>query len=119
LSKRLADARKATVKSLWTKGYFFDQGAKPTHKDEIITLYEQGMDEADIARASQHHPASVGNYIRDYERVKLMFQEGHRDHALIRRLLNMPPAVFTAHLALLRRFHPALFDISSTRSSEI
>lgn len=119
LSKLLADARKATGKSLWTKGYFFDQGAKPTHKDEIITLYEQGMDEADIAHASQHNPASVGHYIRDYERVKLLFQEGYHDHALIRRLLNMTPAVFTAHLVLLRRFHPELFDISPTRSSDI
>ena len=118
-SKLLADARNETGKSLWTKGYYFDQGAKPTHKDQIVTLYEQGMDEADIAHATHHHIKSVGHYIRDYQRLKLMLQKGENDHDALIRLLNMRPAVFKAHLALLRRFHPDLFDTSPSRSCEI
>jgi hypothetical protein len=35
-----------------TKGYFFDQGLKPTHKAEIIALYEQGFDEVGVTRRS-------------------------------------------------------------------
>jgi len=50
------------------KGYFFDQGMRPTHKAEIIALYEAGLDEAEIARRSQHTPASVGHYSRHYEK---------------------------------------------------
>ena len=119
LSKLLADAREKTGKSLWTKGYFFDQGAKPTHKGEIIALYEQGMDEADIAHETQHHPVSVGHYIRDYERVKLLLQKGEHDHSTLLRMLDMRPAVLNAHLALLRRFHPDLLNASPTSSSDI
>ena len=50
VSTLLQAARQATGKPLLTKGYFFDQGMRPTHKAEIIALYERGMDEADIAR---------------------------------------------------------------------
>ncbi len=32
--------RKETGKSLPTKGYYFDQGMRPSHKAEVITLYE-------------------------------------------------------------------------------
>ena len=49
---------------------------RPSHKDQIVALYEAGLDEADIARQSQHEPTSVGKYIRDYERVKLFLQGG-------------------------------------------
>ncbi len=109
-SKLLTVARQETGKSLWTKGYYFDQGSKPTHKDQIVTLYEQGMDEADIAHATDHHIKSVGHYIRDYQRVKLMLHNAGNDYDSMMRLLNMRPAVFNAHLALLRRFHPDLFE---------
>jgi len=118
-SKLVADARSETRKSLWTKASYSDQGAKPTHKDQIIALYEQGMDEADIAQATRHHITSVGHYIRDYQRLKLMLQRGGNDHASMMRLLDMRPAVFKAHLALLHQFHPDLFDITPSRSSEI
>ena len=117
-SKLLADARKETGKSLWTKGYYFDQGAKPTHKNQIIALYEQGWDEADIAHATHHHIKSVGRYIRDYERVKLMLQKGDNDQLSMMRLLDMRPSVFQAHLALLRQFHPDLFETNTFPSCE-
>lgn len=119
ISPLLADAREKTGKPLLTKGYFFDQGAKPTHKEEIITLYEQGMDEADIAHATHHHPKSVGNYLRDYERIKFLLQQGQYEHGLLLRLLDIRPAVLNAHLALLRRFHPALFDKDHSTTLDI
>ena len=49
VSLLLKEARKTTGKPLLTKGYYFDQGVRPTHKDQIIALYESGADEADIA----------------------------------------------------------------------
>ena len=71
IGRLLDEARQETGKSLLTKGYYFDQGVKPTHKAEIIELYESGLDEAAIAVQSGHAQESVGQYIRDYERVKL------------------------------------------------
>jgi len=68
VSQPLTRARRAIGKPLLTKGYFFDQGMRPTHKAEIIALYEAGLDEAEIARRSQHTPASVGHYSRHYEK---------------------------------------------------
>nr|NIO67961.1 DUF1670 domain-containing protein [Anaerolineae bacterium] len=45
---------------------------RPTQKDEIIVLYEAGLDEANIARQTGHAQVIVGQYIREYERVKLL-----------------------------------------------
>ncbi|MEZ4708455.1 MAG: DUF1670 domain-containing protein [Caldilineaceae bacterium] len=53
-STLLAEARRETGKPLLTKGCFFDQGMRPTHKADIIALYEQGCDELEIARCSHH-----------------------------------------------------------------
>lgn len=101
----LAEARRSTGKPLITKGYYFDQGMRPTHKAEIIALYEAGRDETEIARQTRHAPASVGKYIRDYERVKLLLthqtpvdQIGH--------LLQMQPNVVKAYVALVYQYHP-------------
>ncbi|TLM98812.1 DUF1670 domain-containing protein, partial [bacterium] len=71
----LKAARQETGKQLMTKGYYFDQGMRPSHKEEIIALYEQGLDEAEIARRSGHAPQSVGRYLRDYERIKMLLRK--------------------------------------------
>jgi hypothetical protein len=108
VSHRLTEARLETGKPLLTKGYFFDQGMRPTHKAEIVTLYEQGMDEADIARQTTHSPTSVGHYLRDYERVKEMVKH-HIEAPRICRLLGMQPSVVDAYPALVQQFHPEFF----------
>lgn len=110
-SSLLKEARLTSGKPLLTKGYFFDQGAKPTHKTEIIALYEQGLDELEIARRSQHDPSSVGHYLRDYERVKELVKIAIAP-ARIPALLGMQPALVDAYINLLRQFRPALFATS-------
>ena len=103
----LKQAREETGKPLLTKGYYFDQGMRPTHKKEIIALYEQGVDEADIARQSGHAQQSVGRYIRDYDRVKMMIQQGiPLDRA--EQLLDMQPNVVRAYAELVECHHPDL-----------
>lgn len=108
ISRLLKKARAETGKPLLTKGYFFDQGMRPTHKKEIVTLYEQGMDEADIARATNHSQTSVGHYLRDYDRVKELVKN-HFPAQRITQLLDMQPSVVKAYLELLQLFHPDLF----------
>ena len=107
VSELLAEARRTTGKPLLTKGYYFDQGMRPTHKDEIIALYEAGLDEADIARHSCHAPSSVGNFIRDYERVKLLLSH-HIPVERIRPLTDMQSSVVQAYVGMVLQYHPEL-----------
>lgn len=107
VSDLLSEARQMTGKPLLTKGYYFDQGMRPTHKEEIIALYEQGLDEIDIARQSGHAQQSVGHYIRDYERVKLLLQQGIPEEQ-IRRLTDMQPNRIQTYVKLTYKYHPDL-----------
>lgn len=107
VSQLLAAARQATGKPLLTKGYFFDQGVRPTHKHEIIALYEAGLDEADIARQSQHEPSSVGKYIRDYERVKKLLKHQFSIERIV-YITEMQPNVVKAYLGMVYEYHPGL-----------
>lgn len=107
VSQLLTEARRATGKPLLTKGYYFDQGMRPTHKGEIIALYESGLDEVGIARQTGHAQASVGRYLRDYERVKLLLS-----HQVpvdrIPQCIGMQPNVARAYVELVSRYHPDL-----------
>jgi hypothetical protein len=113
VSKMLTEVRSSTGKSLLTKGLFFDQGMRPTHKAEIIELYEAGLDEAEVARQSGHAPASVGRYIRDYERVKLLLTH-HTPIEHVAQLIQMQPSVVQAYLSLVCKYHP---DIMPEKAS--
>ena len=107
IGKLLQEARQETGKSLLTKGYYFDQGVKPTHKAEIIELYESGLDEAAISVQSGHAQESVGQYIRDYERVKLAVK--HRmPIQQIPALIAMQPSLTQAYVKLIALYHPNL-----------
>lgn len=105
----LAEARQTTAKPLLTKGYYFDQGMRPTHKDQVIALYEAGLDEIAIAHQTGHAQTSVGRYIRDYERIKLLV--AHRTPVeRIPQLIGMQPNVVRAYLTLVHQHHPDLFQ---------
>ena len=56
------------------KGYIQDRGSKPTHKGQILELYEQGMAPPDIAKTTNHTLKSVDRYIKVYERVKMLLK---------------------------------------------
>ena len=111
ISRLLAELRQETGLPLPTKGYYFDQGMRPSHKAEIIARYEQGMDEADIARHSQHAQTSVGRYIRDYERVKLLLRH-QISIAEIAPLSGLQPSVVDAYVELVQQYHPNLLSNS-------
>ena len=110
VSQLLREARQRTGKPLLTKGHYFDQGMRPTHKAEVIGLYEQGLDETDIARQSGHALDSVGGYIRDYERVKLLLKRGIPVEQMS-RLINMQPSVVDAYVKLAYKYHPDLAPV--------
>ncbi len=111
ISNLLQDLRTETGKTLITKGYYFDQGVRPTHKAEIVALYEQGMDEADIARHSNHAQSSVGRYLRDYERVKLLLSHQMAVEQ-ISPMTGLQPTVVDAYVKLAKKYHPDLLPNS-------
>jgi hypothetical protein len=96
-----------TGQALLTKGYYFDQGMAPSHKADVVALYEQGLDEAAIARRTHHAQSSVGRYLRDYERVKLLL--GRQIPAEdIASLSGLQPGVVKAYVKLVATYHPDL-----------
>jgi hypothetical protein len=105
--RHLQELRRETGKSLPTMGYFYDLGMRPTHKGEVIALYEAGQDEGDIARRTGHSQTSVGHYIRDYERVKLLLAH-HTPPADVPTLANLIPTVAREHINLAHQYHPEL-----------
>ena len=107
VSQLLTEARQSTGKPLLTKGLYFDQGMRPTHKAEVIALYEQGVDETDIARQTGHAATSVGRYIRDYERVRLLLKRGISLDQMS-RLTDMQPSVVRSYVKLAGQYHPDL-----------
>jgi hypothetical protein len=107
VSQALQAARQSTSQSLPTKGYYFDQGSRPTHKSRVIALYEAGYDEADIARQTEHQISSVGQYIRDYERVKLLLKNHHELERIV-YLTGMQPSVVQAYAGMVYQYHPDL-----------
>ena len=107
VSLLLKEARATTGKELITKGYYFDQGMRPSHKAEIIALYESGKDESEIARQTNHASKSVGKYIRDYERVKTLLAYGTSVEDT-RVILEMQPGVCRAYMSLIEQNHPDL-----------
>jgi Protein of unknown function (DUF1670) len=107
----LAQARQETGQALPTKGYYFDQGMAPSHKAEVVALYEQGLDEANIARQTQHSPSSVGRYLRDYERVKVLMRRQVTTEE-IAPLIGLQPGVVKAYVELIAKYHPELIPKS-------
>ena len=113
VSLLLKEARQTSRKPLPTKGYYFDQGRRPSHKAEFIGLYEQGLDETEIARRSQHAQTSVGRYIRDYERIKLLLQRRIPLQQMA-RLIEMQPSVVDAYVKLVSLYHPDLTPVTKS-----
>lgn len=113
LSTLLVEIRRETGRPLPTMGYFFDQGMKPTHKAEIVSLYEQGLDEVEIARRTRHAQSSVGRYLRDYERVKLVLQRQIAPQQMP-SLTGLQPAVVNAYLRFVEEHHPDLLPYSQS-----
>lgn len=111
ISYLLKQLRAETGKTLITKGYYFDQGMRPTHKAEIVALYEQGKDEADIARQSNHAQSSMGRYLRDYERVKLLVSH-NMTAGQISPIAGLRPSVVNAYVKLVQKYHPNLLSDS-------
>jgi transposase len=90
------------------KGYRMDQGSRPTHKKEIVRLYEQGLEPPDVARETGHSLKAVERYLKDYERVKLLLKRGMAAEE-ISGLIGRGKRVVIEYVESARQYHPELF----------
>jgi hypothetical protein len=90
-----------------TKGIILDQGSRPTHKANIINLYEQGYPEIDIARLTQHTIESVSRYIKYYKNVKILLQKGFNLMEMV-RVTGMGRSTVIQYRDLIYQYHPEL-----------
>jgi hypothetical protein len=90
------------------KGYVMDQGSSPTHKVEIVQLFEAGLQPPDIARETQHALESVERYLQDYERVRMLLPQ-HMSADEISSVIGRGKKVVLEYIQLARQYHPELF----------
>jgi len=90
-----------------TKGMILDQGSKPTHKAAILNLYEQGYPEIDIARLTNHTLESVGRYVKNYKRIKMLIE---KDFNLIEmvRITGLGRSTIIQYREQVFLYHPEL-----------
>lgn len=65
-----------TGQILPTRGNIHDLSGAITHKREIITLYLEGFLTPEIAVKTNHSKEAVDRYIKDFHRVKLLWEHG-------------------------------------------
>jgi len=57
-------------------GSIFDCGSTLTHKRIIIKLYLTGLLTKQISEQTNHHPTSVDNYLKVFEQVRALYEDG-------------------------------------------
>lgn len=73
VSKLVREYQNQTEKMLPLRGVVHDIGRSITHKLKIIKMHVASYSTRDIARATSHAPSSVDRYIRDFQRVKMLY----------------------------------------------
>jgi hypothetical protein len=106
-----------TEELLPLKGYRMDQGSRPTHKRQIVRLYEQGKEPPDIAHETRHSLNSVERYLSDYERVKMLLKR-EPDSKLIGTIIGRGERVVLEYIELAREYHPELFTEEADPASD-
>ena len=108
IARYVQEWHKETEELLPLKGYKMDQGASPTHKGQIVRLFEQGKHPPDIAYETSHNLKSVERYLKDYERVKMLLKDG-KSAEEISALIGRGKHVVLEYIHIARDFHPELF----------
>lgn len=84
-----------------TRGNIHDLSGAITHKREIITLFLEGYFTPEIALKTKHSSEAVDRYIRDYLRVKLLWENQITDLNQICQLTRLSKRVIQQYVDLL------------------
>ena len=109
VARYVQEWEKETGELLPLKGYRMDQGSSPSHKREIVRLYEEGKEPPTIAREAGHSLKSVERYLKDYERVKLLLKRGTSVEE-ISALIGRGKKVVLEYVQIAQQYHPKLFS---------
>lgn len=90
------------------RGYRMDQGSSPTHKKEIVRLFEQGLAPPGIAHQTGHSLKSVERYLKDYEWVKLLLK-ARPGYGRNQPTIDRGKTVVLEYVEIARQYHPELF----------
>jgi hypothetical protein len=88
-------------KLLPTRGNIHDLSGAITHKREIITLYLDGYFTPQIAIKTKHSNEAVDRYIRDYQRVQILWQHGVTNMDQISQLVRLSKRIVQQYVDLL------------------
>jgi len=88
-------------KLLPTRGNIHDLSGAITHKREIITLYLDGYFTPEIALKTKHSNEAVDRYIRDFQRVQILWQNDITKIDQIAQLTRLSPKVVQQYVDLL------------------
>lgn len=104
IRKYLEAYREKTGEILPLKGYVLDQGTLPSHKVIVISLYEQGISEADIVLKTSHSQDAVDRYIKHYNQIKRLCQKG-LDEVAIKEITGRTIKVVREYIAIYTRLN--------------
>lgn len=76
VSQLVIEYQNQTEKMLPLRGVIQDIGRSITHKVKIIKMHVSNYSTKDIARSISHAPSSVDRYIRDFQRIKMLYVKG-------------------------------------------
>lgn len=106
ISSLVKDYQERTGKIIPLRGLVHDLGRTTTHKKWIISLYERGYTEQEIAYITNHHLSSIGKYLGKYKQVKELIKAMKEEPTLekVSRLLRMSIWLTREYLCLLKEF---------------
>jgi transcriptional regulator with XRE-family HTH domain len=84
-----------------TRGNIHDLSGAITHKREIITLFLEGYFTPEIAMKTKHSNEAVDRYIRDYQRVQILWQNHITNLDQITQLTRLSKRVVQQYVDLL------------------
>ena len=111
VSSLVKDYQERTGKIIPLRGLVHDLGRTTTHKRWIISLYERGYTEQEIAYITDHHLSSIGKYLGKYKQVKELIKAMKEEPTLERvsRLLRMSIWLTREYLCLLKEFKQTIW----------
>ncbi|MGC9363591.1 MAG: DUF1670 domain-containing protein [Fidelibacterota bacterium] len=101
VSQYVQEIQKDTGKILPTRGNIHDLSGAITHKKEIITLYLEGYLTPEIATKTNHSKEAVDRYIKDFHRVKLLWENNIRDPEKMAQVARLSKRVVQQYIDLL------------------
>lgn len=101
VSQYVQEIQKETGKILPTRGNIHDLSGAITHKKEIITLYLEGYLTPEIATKTNHSKEAVDRYIRDFHRVKLLWENNIRETEKMAQVARLSKRVVQQYIDLL------------------